>query len=60
MQIYFEGTEHGALADARNTAEILCNLSSIQGVHERIEKSHITYNSASSHGFTMGMVIRKK
>lgn len=60
MQIYFEGTEHGALADARNTAEILCNLSSIQGVHERIEKSHFTYNSASSHGFTMGMVIRKK
>lgn len=60
MQIYFAGTEHGALADARNTAEILRNLSSVRGVQERIEQSHITYNNRESHGFTMDLVFKKK
>lgn len=60
MQIYFAGTEHGALADARNTAEILRNLSSVRRVQERIEKSHITYNNRESHGFTMDLVFQKK
>lgn len=60
MQIYFNGTEHGALADARNTAEVLRNLSSVQQVHERIEKSHVTYNNTEAHGFTMGLVFRKR
>lgn len=60
MQIYFTGTEHGALADARNTAEILQNLSNVQRVQERIEKSHITYNSTQSHGFTMDLVFKRK
>lgn len=60
MQIYFAGAEHGALADARNTAEILRNLSNVQQVQERIEKSHITYNSTDSHGFTMDMLFKKK
>ncbi len=60
MQIYFNGTEHGALADARNTAEILRNLSSVQQVHERIEKSRVTYNNTEAHGFTMGLVFRKR
>ncbi len=60
MQIYFNGTEHGALADARNTVEILRNLNNVKQVHERIEKSHVTYNSTESHGFTMGLVFKKK
>ena len=60
MQIYFEGTEHGALADARNTAGILQSLSSVQKVQERIEKSHITYNSTESHGFTMDLLLKRK
>lgn len=60
MQIYFVGTEHGALADARNTAKILQSLSDVQRVHEQIEKSHITYNNKESHGFTMNLVFKKK
>ena len=60
MQIYFEGTEHGALADARNTAKILKRLSNLQDVRERIQQSHITYNDSQSHGFTMGLVFKKK
>jgi inhibitor of KinA sporulation pathway (predicted exonuclease) len=60
MQIYFVGTEHGALADARNTAKILQNLSSVEAVHQRIEASHITYNSTESHGFSMGLLFKKK
>lgn len=60
MQIYFEGTEHGALADARNTAKILKRLSNLQDVRERIQQSHITYNDNQSHGFTMGLVFKKK
>ena len=37
MQIYFKGTEHGALADARNTAGILQQLSHVQAVRQQIE-----------------------
>ncbi len=60
MRIYFVGTEHGALADARNTAKILQSLSNVQQVHEQIEKSHITYNNKESHGFPMNLVFKKK
>ena len=60
MQIDFNGTEHGALADARNTAEILCSLSDVKKVRESIETSYVTYNHAESHGFTMGLMFKKK
>lgn len=60
MQIYFNGTEHGALADARNTAEILRNLSNMRQVRERMEQSRVTYNQTEEHGFTMGLVFRKR
>lgn len=60
MQIYFEGTEHGALADARNTAEILLHLSNLREAQARIQNSHITYNSTESHGFSMGLVFKKR
>lgn len=60
MQIYFKGTEHGALADARNTAGILQQLSHVQAVRQQIEASHITYNSTESHGFTMGLVFKNR
>ena len=60
MQIYFQGTEHGALADARNTAEALRRMSNIRGVLEQIAVSHITYNDAEEHGFPMTMVFKKK
>lgn len=60
MQIYFSGTEHGAMADARNTANILQHLSNVKRVREQIEKSHITYNNTQSHGFTTGIRIKKK
>lgn len=60
MQIYFEGTEHGALADARNTAEILLHLSNLREAQARIQNSHITYNNTESHGFSMGLVFKKR
>ena len=63
MQIYFEGTEHGALADARNTAKILQELSDVRRVKSNFSTSHVTYNIASdrtSGGFTIGRLpIRK-
>ena len=63
MQIYFEGTEHGALADARNTAKILQELSDVRRVKNNFSTSHVTYNIASDHtsgGFTIGRLpIRK-
>lgn len=60
MQIYFEGAEHGALADARNTAEILLHLSNLREAQARIQNSHITYNNTESHGFSMGLVFKKR
>lgn len=60
MQIEFEGTEHGALADARNTAKILQVLSNVRGVQEIRSHSHVTYNdNRHTAGFTLGLQIRK-
>ncbi len=60
MQIYFQGTEHGALADARNTAEVLRILSNVQDVQQRIAGSHITYNDEAEHGFSLPLVFKNK
>lgn len=60
MQIEFEGTEHGALADARNTAKILQELSDVRGMQEIRSHSHVTYNDdRHTAGFTLGLQIRK-
>lgn len=60
MQIEFEGTEHGALADARNTAKILQELSDVRGIQEIRSHSHVTYNDdRHTAGFTLGLQIRK-
>lgn len=60
MQIAFEGTEHGALADARNTAKILQELSDVRGIQEIRSHSHVTYNDERhTAGFTLGLQIRK-
>ncbi len=60
MKIEFEGTEHGALADARNTAKILQVLSDVRGVQEIRSHSHVTYNGNShTAGFTLGLQIRR-
>lgn len=58
MQIDFKGTEHGALADARNTAKLLRELSSVSEVRRRIQESRITYNGKESHDFPLQFVIK--
>lgn len=60
MEIYFEGTEHGALADARNTASILQSMSDMKRVQNQIAQSRVTYNHADSHGFPMQMVFKSR
>lgn len=59
MQIEFKGTEHGALADARNTAKLLRELSDVGAVRRRIQESRITYNGKESHDFPLQIVIKK-
>ena len=63
VQDYYEGTEQGAVADARNTAKILQELSDVRRVKSNFSTSHVTYNIASDHtsgGFTIGQLpIRK-
>lgn len=58
MQIDFKGTEHGALADARNTAKLLRELSNVGEVRRRIRESRITYNGKESHDFPLQFVIK--
>lgn len=56
MQIYFKGTEHGALADAINTAEVMKVLCDREKM-EKIFSSSVTFNK-DSHGslFSMGNI----
>lgn len=58
MQIDFKGTEHGVLADARNTAKLLRNLSDVHEVRRRIQDSHITYNGKEAHDFPMQIILK--
>ena len=60
MKIYFAGTEHGALADAINTAEVMRFMSDREKMEE-IKHSSVTFNeSVSSGGFTMGNIPIKQ
>ncbi|MGN0665061.1 MAG: exonuclease domain-containing protein [Huintestinicola sp.] len=54
LKIYFSGAEHGALADAKNTAEVMRFISDKEKM-DGIRHSGVTYNSsAGSGGFSMG------
>lgn len=56
FRINFKGTEHGALADAINTAEVMRYISSREKM-EKIKRSSVTFNQASeSAGFSVGSI----
>ncbi|MGN0691984.1 MAG: exonuclease domain-containing protein [Oscillospiraceae bacterium] len=60
MQIYFAGTEHGALADAINTAEVMRVISDRKRMEE-LKHSSVTFNGKPSEsGFHMNNIIIKK
>lgn len=60
LKIYFEGVEHGALADALNTAEVMRFISDNEKMN-KIRHSAVTFNSkASGSGFSMGTLAIKK
>ncbi len=58
MQIYFKGTEHGALADAVNTAEVMRFMSDRDRM-EQLKHSSVTFNSNPS-GFNIGTIKLKQ
>ncbi|MGN0641738.1 MAG: exonuclease domain-containing protein [Huintestinicola sp.] len=64
LKIYFDGTEHGALADAKNTAEVMRFITDREKMDNIKHSSGVTYNNTSSSGFTMGNLfatcIKKK
>ena len=61
LNIYFDGTEHGALADARNTAEIMRYLSDSEKMDKFRNRTHVTYNTSSdSSGFSLGNITIKR
>lgn len=60
MRTDFEGIEHGALADAKNTAEILRQLSDVRAVCAERKESQVTFNqSAGSSGFRLQFSFKK-
>lgn len=61
LKIYFKGTEHGALADAINTAEVMRVISDNERMNS-IRHSAVTFNGSSSGGgFSMGNIaIRRR
>lgn len=60
LNIYFDGTEHGALADARNTAEIMRYMSDGEKMAAFRSRSHVTYNTSDSSGFSLGNITIKR
>ena len=60
LNIYFDGTEHGALADARNTAEIMRYMSDGEKMKAFRSRSHVTYNTSDSSGFSLGNITIKR
>ena len=61
LEIVFSGTEHGALADAENTARIMKILRDKKRVRELKARTKVTYNrSTSSAGFTMGNLFAEQ
>lgn len=60
LNIYFDGTEHGALADARNTAEIMRFMSDGEKMRSFRSRSQVTYNTSDSSGFSLGNITIKR
>jgi inhibitor of KinA sporulation pathway (predicted exonuclease) len=59
MQIPFEGIEHGALADAQNTAKVLQELSHVREIQQDRANAYVTYNNDShTTGFPLKLKIR--
>lgn len=58
MQIPFEGIEHGALTDAKNTAEVLKRLSDLKRVKEKRKHDYVTYNEDAAKGFPLGIALK--
>ena len=60
LKIYFAGTEHGALADAINTAEIMRFMCDREKM-KQAKHSAVTFNeSVSSGGFSIGNIPIKR
>ena len=60
LGIYFDGTEHGALADARNTAAIMRYMSDGEKMKSFRSRSRVTYNTSDSSGFSLGNITIKR
>ena len=60
LNIYFDGTEHGALADARNTAGIMRFMSDGEKMRSFRSRSQVTYNTSDSSGFSLGNITIKR
>lgn len=60
LNIYFDGAEHGALADARNTAEIMRFMSDGEKMRSFRSRSQVTYNTSDSSGFSLGNITIKR
>ncbi len=62
LKICFEGKEHGALADALNTAEVLKVLYDKERIDKIKHNSAVTYNGSthSNGGFTMGNLFAEQ
>ncbi|MGN0585799.1 MAG: exonuclease domain-containing protein [Oscillospiraceae bacterium] len=62
LMICFKGKEHGALADAINTAEIMKTLLDSERINKLKYQSAVTYNgnTHSTGGFSMGSVFAEQ
>ncbi|MBQ8781357.1 MAG: exonuclease domain-containing protein [Oscillospiraceae bacterium] len=61
LEVTFNGTEHGALADAENTARIMKILCDKPTVKKLKARTAVTYNqSTASAGFTMGNLFAEQ
>lgn len=62
LKICFEGKEHGALADAINTAEVMKTLYDKERIDQIKHNSSVTYNGSthSTGGFTMGNLFAEQ
>lgn len=62
LEATFSGTEHGALADAENTARILKTLRDKDAVSRLKARTNVTFNkpTTSSGGFTLGNLFAEQ
>ena len=61
LEIVFSGTEHGALADAENTARVMKILHDKKRIRELKSRTKVTYNkNTSTGGFTIGNLFAEQ